>query len=140
MISIDHRRGSGELKRYFLQYGVTTNLTTLSSADFAFTGKGPNNTQVSIGVERKVIDPDFLDSMSSRRLAGFQLGNLHDDYDYFYIVVEGYWRFDVESDQIMIKRGNDWVYRKYTSRQIHNFLFGLALRAGACQKVFGSAR
>lgn len=93
-ITIDPRRGSGELARLFGSFSIPVYVEQLDSADFAFGGNGPNG-DISIGVERKAL-ADFLTCMSDERFTGFQLEKLLTTYHYTFVVIEGTYRPSVD--------------------------------------------
>lgn len=104
MITLDPRKGSGELLRYFKPFGVHVELADpqLQFGDAEFWGMGPDDEPIHIGVERKVLG-DFIQSMRDRRLAGHQLKGLLESYDYVYLIVEGIWRVG-ENGEVQVWR------------------------------------
>lgn len=87
MIHIDSRRGSTELAPYLKNLGVPIRLEIMESADFAWTGSGPDGTTVSAGVERKTIT-DLLQSRNEGRLGSGQIPALCATYDDRYLLIE----------------------------------------------------
>jgi len=136
VIQLDPRIGSKELYRYFKPFGITVDTSTqLLAGDLAWDGKGPDGEMVRVGVERKRID-DLLQSLHTKgssgvgRLVGSQLPDMAMIYDYGYVVVEGIWKAG-SNGQLMVLGGDKrWYDRGVTTRQVHNFLSGLTLRAG----------
>ena len=136
MIQLDPRIGSKELYRYFKPFGITVDTSTqLLAGDLAWDGKGPDGEVVRVGVERKRID-DLLQSLHTKgssgvgRLVGSQLPDMAMIYDYGYVVVEGIWKAG-SNGQLMVLGGDKrWYDSGVTTRQVHNFLSGLTLRAG----------
>ena len=117
MILLDRRGGSeGEksivdnLLNPLLAAGLPAQITTLDSADVAFTGKGTNGKVLDIGIELKRLDggsTDLTQSLRSGRLAGHQLPRMvgpHGAYDYGFLLVEGVWSHD-DSGQVVVEQG-----------------------------------
>lgn len=98
---VDSRTGSKELLPGLRKAGITAELATLDSGDFAFEGRGPDEHPISIAVERKTI-PDLVASLQSGRLQGVtgegnpqaQLYRLKATYDFVWLLVEGLWETD----------------------------------------------
>jgi ERCC4-type nuclease len=90
MILLDSRCGSKELLPYFRPYDVTVSLTTLEFGDACFSGNGPDGPEI-IGYERKTLH-DMVNSMRSKRFAGYQLPGLMNTYSRVGLIVEGIWR------------------------------------------------
>jgi ERCC4-type nuclease len=127
VIRLDDRRGSGELERHFLPYGIKVVKTRLDFGDFDFLGNGPRGV-CAIVVERKTIS-DLLDSMKSRRLSGHQLPGIGEGYDYAYLIVEGVWRLGVDGS-VEVPSGKSWRSEGVHYRAVDNYLDSLMLRAG----------
>lgn len=128
MIEVDYRRGSGELERLFLPFGVKVVKTTLNSGDFRWIGNGPNGP-CAVCVERKRIG-DLIDSMESRRLSGHQLREMAEEYDFCYLIVEGIWRPGPNGETEVLTGKGSWHSQGVHYRAIDNYLDGLNLRAG----------
>lgn len=128
MILCDSRIGSKSMLTNIRNLGCEAELGNELSTDFQWTGHGPNGP-VLVGVERKAINMDLLDSMKSRRLDGSQIGIAIDCYDYYYLIVEGAFRAD---DGGMLEIG--WPFHAPTGNfkysQIVNFLNSLAIIGG----------
>ncbi len=80
---------------------------TLHAGDFMFTGTGPDNDPVLIGVERKRMR-DMVNSIRGGRLSGEQIPKLC-RYDYPYIIFESRWKTDWTTGQAMEKWGRNWT-------------------------------
>lgn len=129
MIRLDDRVGSGELLPLFRPFGVSVEKVRLEFGDLCWQGNGPKGLCM-VGVERKRID-DLVQSMQSGRLSGHQLPGMVENYDFGYLVVEGFWKADPQTGELLVSMGRDrWVKRGIQVRAIHNYLFGLSLRAG----------
>jgi len=89
MILLDSRVGSKELLSK-LPKGLAE-LAKLEYGDAAFIGRGPEETPIAVGVERKDIG-DLIQSMTSGRLSNHQLPGMLASYDVCYLVVEGIWK------------------------------------------------
>lgn len=81
---LDPRDGSGDLISYFPR--GFAQLIKLDSADVMSTGFGPNGS-IMWGMEIKKIG-DVLQSLQNGRLVE-QLGKMHEDYDWKFLLVEG---------------------------------------------------
>lgn len=130
---IDDRVGSIECLRPLRRMGVPVRAGRLRCADFAFTGRGPNRSIVSIGIERKTVS-EFLGMMrGDRRFYKKQLPRLLKRYQYVWLVVEGYTQIDKGSGLLMLGQweaghgGQRYTYEEYTKA-----LASIAIRA----KVF----
>ena len=129
MIQLDDRIGSGELLPYFRPYGIRVEKVRLPFGDVAWEGSGPNG-RCMIGLERKRLD-DLVQSMQSGRLSGHQLPGMVETYDYGYLLVEGIWRTSQSTGEVeVLERSGKWERRGIQVRALHNYLFGLSLRAG----------
>ena len=89
MITIDDRKGSGELHGAF-PHGMSE-LGRLQFGDMCWLGSGPGNEPWMIGVERKTIG-DLVGCITSGRFSGHQLIGLLNTYNVVYVVVEGLFR------------------------------------------------
>jgi len=132
LVSIDDRVGSREMEPYFP--AGAAELTRLTYADAAFTGRGPDDTTQLIGVERKTIS-DLINSMVSGRFAGHQLIGLNNSYNIVYVVVEGIWRPSPETGLVEMRKGRSWVAlshgkRTYMYREVQGFLNTLRICTG----------
>lgn len=95
MILIDPREGSKDFEKPLRDALVPCRLQQLEFGDFAFIGRGTKGAEVSIGVEHKRLG-DFVQSLSTERLAGHQLPGLVTDYDRPYLILEGEWEHNKE--------------------------------------------
>jgi len=92
MILLDKSRGSVELLHYFKPFGISVELSNLVpyGGDAWFMGKGSEG-DITVAIERKRIT-DLIDSMRTKRLKGYHMPLMADNYDLVYIIVEGMWR------------------------------------------------
>lgn len=90
MILVDYREGSKELLVPLAAAGLPVQEDTLEFGDLAFMGRGVAGADVWIGIEHKKL-PDLVQSLTTERLAGHQLGGMVTTYDRSYLVVEGEW-------------------------------------------------
>jgi ERCC4-type nuclease len=110
MIFADPRVGSkqrGEAQSHNLTgalqaLGMDVELTPLEFGDFAFLGNGPEGP-LSIGIELKRIE-DFVTSMVSGRLAGFQIPGLVTKYPRAYLIVQGEGRAHELSGLVQVRQ------------------------------------
>ena len=134
MITIDSRTGSGELLPLFPK-DLPISLGRLDFADFMFLGNGPDDSLVTVGIERKSIK-DLLNSMVTGRLSGHQLPGLSQSYDYAYILVEGLWRYSPSG--ILEESYSDGMFwrevclgsRRFMAKEVVAFLHTLDVKAG----------
>lgn len=125
MIIIDDREPT-DIIANLRRMGVDYTTDHLEFGDAAWEGNGPTGP-VLVGVERKYIS-DLVDSMISRRLAGHQLGGLANAYDVRYLLVEGVYRPNVNTDSIdVLNYKGEWVpmYHQRSSvsyQQVDSFL------------------
>ncbi len=132
MITLDDRTGSAELAPLFPPT-IPVQVSRLDFADAMFLGNGPDESIVTIGIERKAVR-DLLNSMVTGRLSGHQLPGLFQQYDYVYILVEGCWRYGKEGIlESMV--GNYWVpstmgERRFMAKEMVAFLNTLAIKVG----------
>lgn len=136
MILVDFRTGSRELLSLIRGFGCDAELTELDAADFAFTGNGDPEVCASpfIGIERKVLDSDLIQSMRSRRLAGSQVVKMGRMFDECYLVVEGLWKRNRETGYIDVPagRGKPWrpVRGNIKYSEVGRFLCSLEIQGG----------
>lgn len=133
MIYIDNRIGSKELQPKIPKH-IPTTLTHLDFGDAYFFGNGPNESMVSIGIERKTIT-DLLQSIITGRLSGHQLLGLLHTYDYVYLLVEGLWQTDLKTGLLVTYKGKKWIpvhlgTRQFTGKEIRNYLNTLTTICG----------
>jgi ERCC4-type nuclease len=131
MILLDSRIGSHELLRFFTPFDITVESTQLNSGDACWAGSGPNG-DCMIGIERKRIT-DLVQSMREKRLAGLQLPRMMKDYDFIYLVVEGYFRPGDRGElEQLVKRGSrsEWRSLGMSYREMDNHLSTLELKCG----------
>lgn len=109
-------------------------MTRLEFGDACFHGYGPNDDEYVIGVERKRIR-DMLSSIRSKRLSGFQLPGMLEQYHRSFIIIEGIWRPN-ERGGIEIPSRDGWT-TLYTGKacwlykELDNFMTSL----GECADV-----
>lgn len=128
MILIDSAVGSRELLSDIRHLGCDAELVSGLTTDFQWTGNGPAGTAL-IGVERKSMSSsDFIDSMRSNRLAGGQIGRAIDTYDYYYLIVEGFWR---RAEGGLLEVGLPWYTPRGNVRysEVTKFLNGIAMQS-----------
>lgn len=108
-IMIDPRTGSGDLYPLLAGAGLPCKRTQLHFGDVAFLGNGPDDCPVSVGVEVKTLN-DVLNSIVSGRFSGHQLIGLSKCYQSCWLLVEGVWKADPDTDAILVPRGKgNWV-------------------------------
>lgn len=90
---VDDRIGSKDLLAPLQRMGVPAELARLEFGDFSFIGRGPEESQILIGIELKETN-DLISSLRSDRFAGHQLPGLLRTYDRVWLLTEGIWRAD----------------------------------------------
>lgn len=133
MIYIDDRVGSKELKVHIAP-NIKTKLTRMDFGDVSFIGKGPDDSLMAVGIERKTIT-DLLSSMTTGRLSGHQLVGLLHSYGVVYILVEGSYGVDPKTGLIARFRNKRWHpiefgTRRFLGREVHNYLNTLCILCG----------
>lgn len=134
---VDGRVGSKEFLPLLRMQGVQAELTTLDSADFAFTISGPEG-EAMVGIERKTL-PDLIGSLASGRLQGMttesgagQLPRLRETYEYPFLLVEGEWA--VNSRGTLCEKRHHGGLRpvagNMTEDTLNKRLFSLTLQGG----------
>ncbi len=96
MLFVDSRTGSKELIKplaKLLSLNPDDMETTLDFGDIAFTGRGPADTPIDIGVEFKKVS-DIAQCCRDGRFSGHQLPGMRKTYNYSWLVIEGTWRHD----------------------------------------------
>jgi hypothetical protein len=91
MLYIDPRTGSGDLLGYFKNLGIKARHQSMEFGDVSFVGQGPDASPHNVGIEIKTIS-DLVSCMVSGRYAGHQLIGLSQNYDEWWLVIEGLWR------------------------------------------------
>lgn len=108
LIFIDRRTGSKEFLKPLQDVGIPASITELNAGDIAFIGRGPNDTEITIGLEFKTLG-DLISSIRSGRLADPQLPGLRSMYEYSWLVVEGQWRHDDQGQIVTYKGQQGWA-------------------------------
>lgn len=118
-LQVDPRIGSGEFKDVLLDMKLPVEVTPLAFGDMAFLGTGPEGCPVPVGIERKAIK-DFINSCRSERLQGHQLPGLHQCYQSVWIVIEGAWKVDWKTGNILVPAG----YKKWGPLELGSVVHG----------------
>lgn len=119
MILVDSREGSKELAAY-LPSG-SFELTYLEAGDAAFLGHGPDGPMTyPIAIERKAVY-DLFECFKTGRL-NTQIQKMSGMYRQIYLVVEGRFRVNKETKQILVPRNGEWKESKLTYDVIDNYL------------------
>jgi ERCC4-type nuclease len=119
MILLDSREGSKELAA-FLPSG-SYELTYLEAGDAAFLGHGPDGPMTyPIAVERKAVY-DLFESFKTGRL-NTQIQKMSGMYRQIYLVIEGKFRVNKDTKQIMVPRNGEWKETRLTYDVIDNYL------------------
>ncbi len=105
MIYVANDRGSKELLPALLRAGVPAELREMPSSDFCFTGSGPGEETISIGIELKKINE--LTVYKRTRLAK-QAPRMAQFFDRSYLIVEGEWSANSDGKMVWFKNGR-WV-------------------------------
>lgn len=125
MILVDSRVGSRELLQTIRNLGVEAETAPNLDADFQFDGNGPDGS-VLIGIERKTI-ADLVDSITSERLAGGQIGRMLSTYSVCYIIVEGIYQRSKLDGSLEVLLGREWrpLRTRITYDAVDRFLCSL---------------
>lgn len=94
IVKVDCREGSKHLYSplcQMLDSRSEVREAKLRFADVNWTGGGPDDSVITVGVELKTI-PDLLNSLESNRLVEHQLPGLQARYDVAWLLIEGRWR------------------------------------------------
>ena len=132
MITVDERIGSRDLLPAIRAYGADAELGRLEFGDFAFVGRGKDETDILIGIELKETR-DLVSSLQSSRFAGHQLGGLQKMYERAWLLTEGIWR-DGEGGVLEVLTGS---WRKINNagrfvmyRDVESWLLTQTIRGG----------
>lgn len=94
VLLVDARAGSKDLVKPLAKLlGDVVEMTSLEFGDVAFTGRGPENKPLDIGIEFKTIG-DIAQCCRDGRFSGHQLPGMRKTYDYSWLMIEGTWRHD----------------------------------------------
>lgn len=95
MLLVDYRAGSKELVKPLVKLlGIDkVEETSLDFGDVAFTGRGPKDTPLDIGIEFKTIG-DIAQCCRDGRFSGHQLPGMRKTYVHSWLMIEGTWRHD----------------------------------------------
>jgi len=110
MILIDSRVGSVEFAKLLPK--DICKVSFLEYADFKITGKGYDGVPHLVGIERKTLS-DFVQSINSGRLINHQLPGLLNNYNTVYIVLEGMFKYDLRTGDMMHRVGKSWQPLRY---------------------------
>lgn len=122
MIYVDDRTGSVELIPVFQSHRAQPAVMTkrLAAADMCFTGQGPEGLPVMVGIERKsIVSGDMLSSMRTGRFSGEQLPKLLDNYEFPFLIVEGWDRVRINYQTGLLEKldGRYWRPLKAAGQQ-----------------------
>lgn len=133
MILISPAFGGGEkhshdMRPHFEALEVEHKLHPMDFGDFSFIGNGPDGF-IRIGVELKTVE-DFVGSMQSGRLTGYQIPGLTEHYHRVYLIVQGVYKIDRKSGLLMVPRGRMWRALRLGRRpvlwaEVERFITGL---------------
>lgn len=132
-VYLDHRVGSIDLEPHLRRLGVDVTVQELDSADVAWEGNGPNG-RVLVGLERKTIS-DAIQSMRTGRFSHKQLIDMLKDYDHCELLVEGSYKADEETGDLMVPSRAGWVRKRlgahvFSARVLDQWLYSLQIQTG----------
>jgi len=106
---IDNREGSKELFPAFRQLSGCPRIKLCPGlpTDVMFLGNGPGGRKISIGIEHKTI-PDALACILSGRYAGHQLIEQRNNFDEWWLMIEGIWKQNEDDGRLMLFRRGEW--------------------------------
>jgi ERCC4-type nuclease len=130
-IYIDDRVGSADLADYFPP--ETVHVTRLDYGDAMFGGFGPDNSLLQVGIEIKAIG-DLITSIENGRLVGHQLPGLQEYYNVVYLIIEGLYRVDMDTDHIQTFAGHwrDYSFgnRVWLGKGLESWQISMEMLAG----------
>ena len=130
MILIDARVGSNHLLTYLPKW--VAEYSILDFGDCCFTGKGPENKELKIGIEVKKL-ADLLASLTSGRLVGYQLPGLLGTYDRVYLIVEGWYSASDNGELVIINSDGamrrTWTHKAWRYSDLDGWLNTIANKA-----------
>lgn len=85
---------------------VSNNLVALG-ADVAWTGRGPDSSLLTCGLEYKTVE-DFIESTYTGRLGGHQIPTMVEHYDIRYLLIEGLFRPDKRGLTEVMNESGQW--------------------------------
>lgn len=146
---VDYRNGSIELLPELLKLGINAREVKapgLDSADFAFTGNGPDG-DAEFGIERKTLT-DFADSARSGRLYGVdteghdsQLSRMLKAYDFAWVLVEGQYGTDQRGRLVHVTHHRSRAIQGgFSEDSLNKALLSLDLRGGVRVKETNTSR
>jgi ERCC4-type nuclease len=135
VIEVDFReaeagKGSKGLWEDLIKTSLPLKTGKLDGGDLWFLGRGPNDTEVSVGLEFKKLR-DALTSIRTKRLQGHQLHELQ-AYDFRFMLIEGEWKPD---DAGLVSTRSGWknwsaVPGNFSAAEYDKTVLGLVLRGG----------
>jgi ERCC4-type nuclease len=135
VIEVDYRestegKGQKGLWEDLIKTSLPLKTGKLDGGDLWFLGRGPNDTEVSVGLEFKKLR-DALTSIRTKRLQGHQLHELQ-AYDFRFMLIEGEWKPD---DAGLISTRSGWknwspVPGNFSAAEYDKTVLGLVLRGG----------
>jgi ERCC4-type nuclease len=133
MIYIDDRAGSNNLPPH-IQRNIPTTLTRLPFGDCMWTGNGPDNMPVPIGVEYKSVS-DLCNCITTGRLSGHQLLGMLNEYWRSYLLIEGIWRGNPDNGLLECMHYGTWTplslgRQQFMASTVTNYLSTLAVMCG----------
>lgn len=123
MILLDYReetetkkKANLDLEKHFVQLHQKPEVTNLSYGDAAVVLKGPDNSQLMVGFERKGLH-DILNCIDDSRYNMQRIG-MKQMYDLSVLIIEGHWRAH-EQGWLMegFNGGMTWGFCKYRSQR-----------------------
>lgn len=127
MLIVDHRE-----RDIIPKLAKVAVINKLEYGDFVLLGNGPQNSKITIGIERKKVR-DLIGCIVSGRLAERQIPGMLEMYDKVFVLIEGEWK-DTRQGLQTLKKGSwkraDYSRRNITSVALEVFLTSLQLRMG----------
>jgi len=129
MILLDPREGSKDYEAKLRALGAPVEMTTLNSGDVAFFG-----SDRAVAIELKKFD-DMLSCIQTGRFSGHQLVEMVQDYDEYYVVLEGLWRPNPQDGLLELWSRGGWQpagrgIRKWMYRDFDAFLSTMEVKGG----------
>jgi ERCC4-type nuclease len=130
VILVDSKTGKRDKPEDFIiplkRLGLPAEKAVLQFGDFAFVGRGINDTPVSIGIELKKFR-DLIVSLRTGRLQGHQLVGLQQAFDYRWLIIEGSWKQGRHGELV---QGKTPVHGRMTGAELEKRLVTLEVQGG----------
>lgn len=132
-ILVDPRAGSSKLAESLRAIGAPVQDEMLVAGDVSFTGRGPEERPVAVGVEYKTLS-DLLACIVSGRFSDVQLPGLQALYEHYWLLVEGAWKPAADGTLLLFHHGswvpNPWSRRAWKCADVNHWLTSIEVMGG----------